>query len=274
MLTSEGDKRVSGGEVARCEVTVGYRVLLLSQSLDDLETTWGECLGRTRWSSPLDWTTYLYYFYKWLYATNPQSHILLECSIVTWPCHVIWLLMFPHYLYLVFIVWLDICNQVFERMGNLFLLEALITVSCNSSRLSTKSQAWEEAISRSGYTLRLGWYPLLAKKEETCHDLAKRLSHYLYFFFFFFFFSFCGLTTTKWSTGRYHVTVSQYHRSQSQGVTWLRVTWGPWESKRIATVVKCISSREMSENSIEFSLSIAEQRAVGFISAWSLAFLH
>jgi len=30
----------------------------------------------------------------------------------------------------------------------------------------------------------------------------------------------------------------------------------------------------MSEDSIEFSLSIAEQRAVGFILAWSLAFLH
>jgi len=30
----------------------------------------------------------------------------------------------------------------------------------------------------------------------------------------------------------------------------------------------------MSENSIEFSLSIAEQRAVGFIPAWSLASLH
>jgi len=39
-----------------------------------------------------------------------------------------------------------------------------------------------------------------------------------------------------------------------------RVTWGPWESKRIATVVKCISSRKMSENSIEFSLSNSEQR--------------
>ena len=39
-----------------------------------------------------------------------------------------------------------------------------------------------------------------------------------------------------------------------------RVTWGPWESKCIATVVKCISSREMSENSIEFSLSNSEQR--------------
>jgi len=30
----------------------------------------------------------------------------------------------------------------------------------------------------------------------------------------------------------------------------------------------------MSENSIKFSLSIAEQRAVGFILAWSLASLH
>jgi len=79
VLTSEDDKRVSGGEVARCEVTVGYRVLLLSQGLDDLGTTRGECLGRTRgeclgrtrWSSLLDWTTYLYYFYKWLYTTSP-----------------------------------------------------------------------------------------------------------------------------------------------------------------------------------------------------------
>ena len=39
-----------------------------------------------------------------------------------------------------------------------------------------------------------------------------------------------------------------------------RVSWGPWESKHIATVVKCISSRELSENSIEFSLSNSEQR--------------
>jgi len=37
----------------------------------------------------------------------------------------------------------------------------------------------------------------------------------------------------------------------------------------------CISSIEKSNgNSIEFSLSITEQRAVGFILAWSLAFLH
>ena len=66
-----------------------------------------------------------------------------------------------------------------------------------------------------------------------CHDLAKRLSHYLYFFSFLFFFFFFGLTTTRWGVGKYHVTLSQYHngvtdghgwsrhKSQSQGVTWL-----------------------------------------------------
>ena len=104
--------------------------MVLSQSLDDLGTTRGECLGRTRWSSLLDWTIYLYYFYKWLCTTSPWSHVLLECSTITWQGHVIWLLKFPCYLYLVFIVWLDICNQVFERMGNFFLLRALITKGC------------------------------------------------------------------------------------------------------------------------------------------------
>jgi len=37
----------------------------------------------------------------------------------------------------------------------------------------------------------------------------------------------------------------------------------------------CIYSvAKSNRDSIEFSLSIAEQRAVGFISAWSLASLH
>ena len=85
-------------------------VLLLSLSLDDSRTTQCECLGRTQWSSSLDWTTYLYYFYKWLYTTSPQSYVLLECSTITWPCHMIWLPKFPHYLYLVCIVRLDICD--------------------------------------------------------------------------------------------------------------------------------------------------------------------
>jgi len=62
---------------------VNIRGPLLSQGLDDLGTTRGECLGRTRWSSPLNWTTYLYYFYKWLYTTSPRSHVLLEYSTIT-----------------------------------------------------------------------------------------------------------------------------------------------------------------------------------------------
>jgi len=89
------------------------------------------------------------------------------------------------------------------------------------------------------------------------------------FIFLFLFFSFLiGLTTTRWSVGKYHVTLSQCHNGGTDGQVTVtvtvchmtRVTWGPWESKHIATVVKCISSREMSKNSIEFSLSNSEQR--------------
>ena len=42
-----------------------------------------------------------------------------------------------------------------------------LSVLCSLSRSVTKSRAREEAISRSGYTKRLGWYPLLAKNGET-----------------------------------------------------------------------------------------------------------
>ena len=65
------------------EIWTDHKNLLLSLSLDDSRTTRCECLGRTQWSSPLDWTTYLYYFYKWLYTTSPQSHVLLEYSTIT-----------------------------------------------------------------------------------------------------------------------------------------------------------------------------------------------
>jgi len=61
------------------------------------------------------------------------------------------------------------------------------------------------------------------------------------------------------------VTVTECHMT--------RVTWGPWESKCIATVVKCISSRELSKNSIEFSLSNTDKGAVGLILALELASL-
>jgi len=48
---------------------------------------------------------------------------------------------------------------------------------------------------------------------STCYDLAKWLSHYLYFFSF----SFLRLTTTRWSAGKYHVTLSQCHNGVMDG---------------------------------------------------------
>ena len=42
-----------------------------------------------------------------------------------------------------------------------------LSMSCSLLRLSTKSQAQKETISHSKYTLKLGWYPLLAKNGET-----------------------------------------------------------------------------------------------------------
>jgi len=75
--------------------------------------------------------------YKWLYTTSPRSHVLLECSTITWPCYMIWLHKFPCYLYLFFIVWPDICDQVFECAGNFLLLGALITVEKWARTLSS-----------------------------------------------------------------------------------------------------------------------------------------
>jgi len=55
---------------------------LLSQSLDDSGTTLGECLGRTRWSSSLDSTTYLYYFTSGCTSISTRSHVLPEHSMI------------------------------------------------------------------------------------------------------------------------------------------------------------------------------------------------
>jgi len=95
-------------------------------------------------------------------------------------------------------------------------------------------------------------------KVVHCHDLAKRLSYYLYFFSWTYNYKVehgkvsCDFVTIAWQMVMSRVTVTVCHIT--------RVTWGPWKSKCIATVVKCISSREMSKNSIEFSLSNSEQR--------------
>ena len=61
------------------------------------------------------------------------------------------------------------CQQ--ESAESWYCFWALVIFSlsmlCSSSRLTMKSQVWEKAISRSGYTMRLGWYPLLAKNRKT-----------------------------------------------------------------------------------------------------------
>ena len=121
----------------------------------------------------------------------------------------------------------------------------------------------------------LGLWDNVSSREpcqlSPCHDLANWLSHYLYFFSFLFF-SYLQLQDGAWESITWlchNVTIFFWCDGGSQMITsqvtvtvchMTRVTWGPWESKCIATVVKCISSREMSENSIEFSLLNSEQR--------------
>jgi len=120
-----------------------YRVLLLSQSLDNLGITLGECLGRTRWSSPLDSTTYLYYFTSSCTLISTQSHVLPEHSMITWQGHVIWLSNLPCYLYLDLIVRLDVRDQMCGCVGNSFLPGALITLSFRDSYLAWGVIAFE-----------------------------------------------------------------------------------------------------------------------------------
>jgi len=69
-----------------------------------------------------------------------------------------------------------------------------------------------------------------------------------------------------------HIVTSHGHSMwQRSQLTGMRTVGGKVHSHNS----NCIYSvAESNENSIEFSLSIAEQRAVGFIPAWSLAFLH
>jgi len=105
----------------------GRQPHLLSLSLDDSRITRDKCLGRTQWSSPLDLATYLYYFTSGCVPIITWSHDLPEHSMITWPCHMIWLPNLPCYLYLDPIIRLDVRDQMFECMGNSFLSGALIT---------------------------------------------------------------------------------------------------------------------------------------------------
>ena len=108
---------------------------------------------------------------------------------------------------------------------------------------------------------------LLEHKVLLCHDLAKQLSHYLYFLFFSFSFLLDLLHRRECRKVSHH----KCHKSQSHHMMSHdkcgKVVHRPCSS--------CISSvGKSNRDSIEFSLSITEQRAVGFIPAWSLAFLH
>jgi len=72
------------------------------------------CSRRTRWMFKknsmeffigLDY--YLYYSYSGCTTISPWSYVLLECSMITWPCHMIWLPKFLCCLYLNPFVWLS-----------------------------------------------------------------------------------------------------------------------------------------------------------------------
>ena len=94
-------------------------------SLDDSRSTQDECLGRTQWSSPLDLTIYLYYFTSGCAPITTWSHVPPEHYMITWPCHMIWLLNLP----MLFISWLrymtwcwrlnvQTCGKLFPFQGS------------------------------------------------------------------------------------------------------------------------------------------------------------
>jgi len=79
--------------------------------------------------------------YKWLCFTVTWSHVLLEHSMTTWPCHMTWLPEFPCYLYLDPVVWLDVRDQMFKCIGNSFLSGALITIQ-RTERQCLDKRSW------------------------------------------------------------------------------------------------------------------------------------
>ena len=104
--------------------------------------------------------------------------------------------------------------------------------------------------------------------------VARKVELSLFIFLFFFFY--LRLTTQRGV--QESVTLSQSHDRKSRCHITLMLHDGSHD--KCGKVVhrpcsSCISSVGKSNgNSIEFSLSIAEQRTVGFIPAWSLAFLY
>jgi len=162
--------------------------------------------------------------------------------------------------------WRDICRQQYlswSRVirGSEFISRRWLESSC-PLRIS------KALVVRSNSAIRA------TGAEHSCYDLAKQLSHYLYIYFFFFFSFILDLLHRR-----------EYRKVSQVIVTWQKVTLSHHmmshdrSHDKCRKVVhrpcsSCISSVKKSNgDSIEFSLSIAKQRAVGFIPAWSLAFL-
>ena len=85
------------------------------------------CLGRTRWSSSIKLHPYLYYYYSGctLESHGHMSFSRMFCDHLTLSCDLAyWVLL---YLYSYSIVCLKVLHQVFECMGDFFLLGVLIT---------------------------------------------------------------------------------------------------------------------------------------------------
>jgi len=95
-----------------------------------------------------------------------------------------------------------------------------------------------------------------------CHDLAKWLSYYLYFFSFLFLLDLLHKEGVQESITYHRTDVTQIKSHDNHG----KVVYRPCSN--------CISSvQEIHKDSIEFFLSSADKRVVGFILAQELAIL-
>ena len=121
--------------------------------------------------------------YKWLCPTITQSHVLPECSMITWSYHMIWLLNPPCYLYLCFCctIWcwrsnVQICRKLFPFWGshNSGILNPLHTVSefCfdSSNPLTIQFQYLELFF----LFLLMVWYSAGGKKRVTLDGALNR----------------------------------------------------------------------------------------------------
>ena len=102
--------------------------------------------------------------------------------------------------------------------------------------------------------LRKGYIrPSKSSQMSWLGKLAKSLFIFLFFSFLIYNYKMehgkvsCDFVTmSQWCDGWSWIVMSQVTVTRCHMT---RVTWGPWENKHIATVVKCISSRELTPSS-------------------------